>query len=106
MIDLTTLVRRLRFCAANFDQITRDELDEAADELERLNAQALELCAEISGLRRELAEIDGMLVEAWTLMIDGKVAEDFGDRLQQWIDARQTPERRVTTRTAAKEGER
>ena len=88
------------------DLLRLNGMGQCADEIERLNAQALELCVELSGLRRELAEIDGMLVEAWTLMIDGKVAEDFGDRLQQWIDARQTPERRVTTRTAAKEGER
>ena len=99
---MSDLIEELR----HWNPVTFPLTGRAADELDRLNAQALELCAEISGLRRELAEIDGMLVEAWTLMIDGKVAEDFGDRLQQWIDARQTPERRVTTRTAAKEGER
>ena len=31
----------------------REAFEERADELDRLNAQALELCAEISGLRRE-----------------------------------------------------
>jgi hypothetical protein len=36
---------------------------EAADELDRLNAQALELCAEISGLRRENERLKGLLRE-------------------------------------------
>jgi hypothetical protein len=37
------------------------DLEMAADELARLNAQALELCAEISGLRRELGEARALL---------------------------------------------
>jgi hypothetical protein len=42
----------------------RQTLDyEAADELDRLNAQALELCAEISGLRRENEALKGLLRE-------------------------------------------
>jgi chromosome segregation ATPase len=49
MSDRTTLVQRLRQMTGRHDL-------EAADELDRLNAQALELCAEISWLRRELAE--------------------------------------------------
>lgn len=65
-------------------------------------AEAIECCTIKDNrnlrLEIELANASGMLVEAWTLMVDGKVADDFGDRLQQWIDSRQTTERRVTTR--------
>ena len=56
------------------------------------------LVADYDALAARLADVSGMLVEAWTLMVDGKVADDFGDRLQQWIDTRQPSEKRVTTR--------
>ena len=49
--DRTTLVQRLRREHGHWDASEWLPLmHEAADELDRLNAQALELCAEISGL--------------------------------------------------------
>jgi chromosome segregation ATPase len=52
MSDLTETLRHM----ANDPEFAYAEiltLEVAADELDRLNAQALELCAEISGLRRD-----------------------------------------------------
>ena len=58
MSDRTTLVQRLR--NTTFLQVSHphfapiaEAAHEAADELDRLNAQTLALCAEISGLRRD-----------------------------------------------------
>ena len=52
MSDLISRLRGDGYLLLNIHE--RQTLDyEAADELDRLNAQALELCAEISGLRRE-----------------------------------------------------
>ena len=66
--DRTTLVQRLRdICYLDAERIC----GEAADELDRLNAQALELCAEISGLRREL----GALRDWVSLYDEGLLAE-------------------------------
>ena len=68
--DRTTLVQRLREAHAECVESDGGEAPgvamwrEAADELDRLNAQALELCAEISGLRRELAEANAELAYA------------------------------------------
>jgi hypothetical protein len=59
----------------------------------------------IDGLKARLAEAGEMLVEAWTLMVNGKVADDFGDRLQAWIDTRQTTEKCVSTRATDSAGE-
>jgi len=57
MNDRTTLAERLRRdCYCDNKVMLECDPCKAADELDRLNAQALELCAEISGLRRELAE--------------------------------------------------
>ena len=49
MSDLIRVLRGQRIDGRSTDEI----MCLAADELDRLNAQALELCAEISGLRRE-----------------------------------------------------
>ena len=63
-----------------------------------ITQQLCDLRDERDAIAARLADVSGMLVEAWTLMVDGKVADDFGDRLQQWIDTRQPSEKRVTTR--------
>ena len=74
------------------------QLAEAMDKIRTQGEQYMEMYQLNSDARTRLADVSGMLVEAWTLMVDGKVADDFGDRLQQWIDTRQPSEKRVTTR--------
>ena len=69
MSDRTTLVQRLRDVDRNPPNL--HERQRIADELDRLNAQALELCAEISGLRRELGEALALLRKIGSELHDG-----------------------------------
>jgi len=67
----------------------------AADEIDRLNAQALELCAELSGLRRALAEAEALFVTGCGYIDDvpdGRA--QYKDRVRAFLAA------------TAKEGER
>jgi hypothetical protein len=65
------------------EQCLRDELgdslrklDVANAELARLNAQALELCAEISALRRDAARYRWLRDRAWPFEFNGNTPED------------------------------
>ena len=75
-----------------------------ADELDRLNAQALELCAEISGLRRELAAAEALLRETKRdLRIAAKCMNPLTPVFRQFND---TADRIDAFLAAAKKGER
>jgi hypothetical protein len=69
-----------------------DELVEAIAELDRLNAQALELCAEISGLRRELVEARELLTSATNeSLLDYEVWLDWKARRDAFLAATEPP---------------
>lgn len=65
----------------------------AADELDRLNAQALELCAEISGLRRERDLADAALHSLQTRWANRATEQELRGLLQRHYELRGKPAR-------------
>ena len=90
MSDLSKRLRGIgNECVALGYASLRHNYFDAADELDRLNAQALELCAEISGLRRENEALKGLLRELLTTELLMMPSFEAGVAAQDaWADRR------------------